>query len=267
MYDFHLKLFEIMPEWVVLWIYPLATLSVMAGLSLIFRKLISSEILYDNDTDVVDTATQNTLSAAYVIMGFTLVLVMGSADTYETNAMNEGTNIESLDRALILDGSPQAKAMRKDLIQYSASIINDEWPKLSGSGHPTTEQLMHKFSKNLIQFQPVTEQQKALYTEIVRKTDKVILSREIRLLNALGGLPTLFWTISYIYLFGVAIICALRLSHATPMRIIALSTQITMLSLIFSAVMIIDHPYTGQTKVSAASITQAIQSMKSLSAD
>jgi hypothetical protein len=267
MYDFHLRLFEIMPEWVVLWIYPLATLSVMAGLSLIFRKLISSEILYDNDTDVVDTATQNTLSAAYVIMGFTLVLVMGSADTYETNAMNEGTNIESLDRALILDGSPQAKAMRKDLMQYSASIINDEWPKLSGSGHPTTEQLMHKFSKNLIQFQLETAQQKALYTEIVRKTDKVILSREIRLLNALGGLPTLFWTISYIYLFGVAIICALRLSHATPMRIIALSTQITMLSLIFSAVMIIDHPYTGQTKVSAASITQAIQSMKSLSAD
>ena len=94
MYDFHLKLFEIMPEWVVLWIYPLATLSVMAVLSLIFRKFITTERLYDNDTDVVDTATQNTLSAAYVIMGFTLVLVMGSADTYETNAMNETTQFK-----------------------------------------------------------------------------------------------------------------------------------------------------------------------------
>ena len=267
MYDFHLKLFEIMPEWAVLWIYPLATLSVMAVLSLIFRNFITTERLYDNDTDVVDTATQNTLSAAYVIMGFTLVLVMGSADTYETNAMNEGTNIESLDRSLILDGSPQAKAMRKGLIQYSTSIINDEWPKLSGGGHPATEQLMYKFSQNLIQFQPETQQQKALYSEIVRKTDQVILSREIRLLNALGGLPTLFWTISYLYLFGVAIICALRLSHATPMRIIALSTQITMLSLIFSAVMIIDHPYTGLTKVSTAAIAQAIKSMNALSLD
>jgi hypothetical protein len=71
MYDFHLKLFEIMPEWVVLWIYPLATLIIMAFLSLIFRKFMTTELLYDNDTDVVDTATQNTLSAAYVIMGFT----------------------------------------------------------------------------------------------------------------------------------------------------------------------------------------------------
>jgi len=265
MYDFHLKLFEILPEWVVLWAYPLVTLSVMAGLSFIFRNFITTEHLYDNDTDVVDTATQNTLSAAYVILGFTLVLVMGSADTYETNAMNEGTNIESLDRTLILDGSPAAKSMRKDLMQYSISIVNDEWPKLSGGEDPTTEKLLHKFSNNLILFKPETEQQKALYSEIVRKTDQVILSREIRLLNALGGLPTLFWTISYLYLFGVAIICALRLSHATPMRIIALSTQVTMLSLIFSAVMIIDHPYAGKTKVSTEPITQAIKSMKALS--
>ncbi|MDN3986552.1 DUF4239 domain-containing protein [Zwartia vadi] len=264
MYDFHLKMFEIMPEWVVLWIYPLVTLSVMAALSLLFRKFITTESLYDNDTDVVDTATQNTLSAAYVIMGFTLVLVMGSADTYETNVMNEGTNIESLDRMLMLDGSPQALAMRKDLIQYSTSIVNDEWPKLRNGGNASTENLMQQLSKNLLQFKPQTEKQIALYTEIVRKTDLVILSREIRLLNASGGLPTLFWTISYLYLFGVAIICALRLSHATPMRFVALSIQVTMLSLIFSAVMIIDHPYTGQTKVSAAPIIQAIESMKKL---
>ena len=264
MYDFHIKLFEFMPEWVVLWVFPLFTLCVMAALSLIFRKFITSERLYDIDTDVVDTATQNTLSAAYVILGFTLVLVMGSADTYETNVMNEGTNIESLDRTLMLDGSPQALNMRKDLIQYSNSIVRDEWPKLRAGGNPTTEKLMQKFSKNLIEFNPETEKQKALYTEIVRKTDQVILSREIRLLNASGGLPTLFWTISYLYLFGVSIICALRLSHATPMRFVALSTQVTMLSLIFSAVMIIDHPYTGQTKVSAAPIIQAIESMKAL---
>jgi hypothetical protein len=267
MYDFHLKLFEIMPEWVVLWIYPLATLIIMAFLSLIFRKFMTTQLLYDNDTDVVDTATQNTLSAAYVIMGFTLVVVMGSADTYETNAVTEGTNIESLDRSLILDGSPQAKAMRRDLVQYSTSIINDEWPKLSGGGHPNTEELMYKFSQNLIQFKLETDQQKALYSEIVRKTDQVILSREIRLLNALGGLPALFWTISYLYLFGVTMIFALRLSYATPMRIIAISTQITMLSLIFSTVMIIDHPYTGQTKVSTEYIAQAINAMNLLSSN
>lgn len=265
MYDFHLKLFEMMPEWVVLWVYPLATLTVMATLSLIFRVFIKTELLYDNDTDVVDTATQNTLSAAYVILGFTLVLVMGSADTYETNVMTEGTNIESLDRTLALDASAGASSMRKDLIEYATSIVNDEWPKLDRGGHPTTNKLMQKVTKNLMQLTPVTDQQKALYTEIVRKTDQVILSREIRLNNAVGGLPTLFWTISYLYLFGVAIICALRLSHATPMRFIALSTQVTMLSLVFSAVMIIDHPYTGQTKVSAAPISQAVKSMELLS--
>jgi len=58
-------LFELFPEWVVLWIYPVVTLCLMAALSVAFRKSMVSEKLYDNDTDVVmDTATQNTLSAA-----------------------------------------------------------------------------------------------------------------------------------------------------------------------------------------------------------
>ena len=138
MYNFHIKLFEIFPEWVVLWIYPLVTLAVMAGLSVIFRKLLISEKLYSDDTDVVDTATQNSLSAAYVIMGFTLVLVMGSVDTYENNVGTEGTNIESLDRLLFLDGSPEAQTMRKDLILYATSIVKDEWPSISNGGSEVT---------------------------------------------------------------------------------------------------------------------------------
>lgn len=261
MYNFHLRLFEMFPEWVVLWMYPLATLVVMAGLSVVFRKLLISEKLYSDDTDVVDTATQNSISAAYVIMGFTLVLVMGSVDTYENNMVTEGTNIESLDRLLILDGSQQALAMRKDLILYATSIVKDEWPSMSNGGSEITNTLMKTLSSDLTRLTPETTQQKILFTDIVRKTDQVIHSREARILNASGGLPVLFWTLSYLYLFGVAIICALRLSHATPMRIIALSTQLTMLSLIFSTVMIIDHPFRGDTQISPDPIRQAIQLM------
>jgi len=261
MYKFHLWLFDIFPEWVLLWFYPLMTLAVMAVLSVIFRKLLISEKLYSDDTDVVDTATQNSLSAAYVIMGFTLVLVMGSVDTYENNVVTEGTNIESLDRLLILDGSPEALAMRKTLILYAQSIVNDEWPSMSTGGSKITSKLMNNLSGNLTGLTPETTQQKILFTDIVRKTDQVIHSREARILNASGGLPVLFWTLSYLYLFGVAIICALRLSHATPMRIIALSTQLSMLSLIFSAVMIIDHPFRGETQITPDAINQAVEMM------
>lgn len=261
MYSFHLKLFELFPEWVVLWIYPVVTLGLMAVMSILFRKRMVSEKLYDDDTDVVDTATQNTLSAAYVIMGFTLVLVMGSVDTYENQVVTEGTNIESLDRLLILDASPEAATMRKDLLKYAESIVKDEWPNINNGGSEVTNQLMQQLSNRLNALSPETPKQNILYTDIVRKTDQVIHARELRLLNASGGLPVLFWTLSYLYLFGVAIICALRLSHATPMRIIALSTQLTMLSLIFSAVMIIDHPFRGETKISPEPIRQAIMVM------
>ena len=262
MYNFHVKLFDIFPEWFVLWIYPLVTLGLMAVMSVIFRKLLVSETHYDSDSNVVDTATQNTLSAAYVIMGFTLVLVMGSVDKYESNVVTEGTQIESLDRLLILDASPEAAAMRRDLIRYTESVIQDDWPKLTSGGSDITEVLTQTLSNHLKALSPETPKQQLLFSDIVSKTDEVIHSRELRLLSASGGLPVLFWTLSYLYLFGVAVICALRLSHATPMRIIALSTQITMLSLIFSAVMIIDHPFQGETNITSEPIKQALDSLK-----
>lgn len=152
--------------------------------------------------------------------------------------------------------------MRKDLLKYAESIVKDEWPNINAGGSNITNQLMQQLSNHLNLLSPGTAKQNILYTDIVRKTDQVIHARELRLLNASGGLPVLFWTLSYLYLFGVAIICALRLSHATPMRIIALSTQLTMLSLIFSAVMIIDHPFRGETKISPAPISQAIMMME-----
>lgn len=263
MTDIHNVLLSALPEWAVLWVYPIAAISALVLLSLIFRKLIPSESLYDSDTDVVDTATQNSISAAYVIMGFTLVLVMGTADSYDTNIMTEATQIESLDRLLLLDASKPAANMRQDLLAYANSIVYDEWPNLGISSNNRTSDLMKSLSNNLQYLDPTSSQQKLIYTDIVRKTDQVILSREIRLLNANGGLPQLFWTISYLYLFCVVIICALRLSHATTTRVIAIGTQLTMLSLIFSAVMIIDHPYAGKTKVSEAPIVKAIEAIKS----
>ena len=252
-----------LPEWSWLWIFPLITLSGMAILALIFRRIIPSQKLYDSDTDVVDTATQNSLSAAYVVMGFTLVLVMGTADTYDTNVMTEATQIESLDRLLIHDGSAQAKKMRTNLLNYAQSIVRDEWPDLEYGPNEKTTALMRELSDSLEKINPTTPKQSLLFTDITRTTNQIILSREIRALNAGGGLPQLFWTISYLYLFAVAIICALRLSHATPMRVIAITTQLTMLSLIFSAVMIIDHPFMGKTSASSQPLEKAIQIMQS----
>jgi len=261
MFEFHLSLLQRLPEWFMLWAYPIITLTTLWLLAGLFRIIIPTTTVYDSDTDVVDTATQNSLSAAYVIMGFTLVLVMGSVDTYDNNVTNEAIQIESLDRLLLLDASPPAIAMRENLKAYAESIIKDEWPNIGTGSNKQTSMLMHKLSQSLQSLTTDTSRQQLLYKDIVRKTDQIIHSREVRLINISGSLPQLFWTISYLYLLCVSIICALRLSHSTPMRLIAISTQLTMLSLIFSAVMIIDHPFIGASKISVAPISKSLEIM------
>ena len=89
--------------------------------------------------------------------------------------------------------------MRKDLLKYAESIVKDEWPNINAGGSDITNQLMQQLSNHLNLLSPKTAKQNILYTDIVRKTDQVIHARELRLLNASGGLPvfvTLNWLMS-----------------------------------------------------------------------
>ena len=211
------------------------------------------------DADILDTATQNSLGGAYVILGFSLVMVMGSIDKLGADVTMEATRIESLDRLLVLEGSDEALKMRATLQSYTESVIRDEWPALRHQkGSPKTWTLLQDVFWEAGAIKADTHRQSVLFTEILRKTEEVVQSRQQRIMQSGGSLPTLFWILCYCGFAGVIVIAALRLLDSTPVRAVALATQLAVLAVLFSAVLIIDHPFLGDEAVNPGPIIKAL---------
>ncbi|MFZ4379941.1 MAG: hypothetical protein ACOYN1_09310 [Polynucleobacter sp.] len=254
------SLIEVLPNWLIFVIFPILSWVILAFITLLFRKFSQIWKLEDSDSGVIDTATQNAMSGAYVVLGFVLVLVMATANEVDSNTAKEASQIESLDRMLMMDGSPTSLLARQSLRAYAKSIVSDEWKHLSeGMGSEKTGNLAKELFQNIEGIQPSSSRQLALFPEIIKKNDEISQSRNLRILSSQSRLPSLFWEVSFLTLLGVIVIAAIRLVHPTTTRIIVLGVQIGMVSLLFTAVMILDLPYLGQTKTSPDVFLKAIQ--------
>lgn len=253
------ELLENLPNWSLFIIFPGLSLLALVLLTAGFRIFSKYIGLQDFDVDILDTATQNAMSGAYVVLGFVLVLVMATVNDIDNNVSKEASQIESLDRLLIMEGSSAAKSARYALLEYTKSIVSDEWGQLTGGAkNPKTRIYAQELFNSIKLIEPTTNRQAVLFIEIVKAGDDIAQSRNLRIMNSQSRLPTLFWQLSYLTLFGVIVIAALRLMNPSHIRIIALSVQLSMISWLLAAVMILDLPYLGQVKASPEAFQRAI---------
>ena len=249
-----------LPNWLVFILFQVISWVVLMLVTLLLRKVSHRCGFNDSDSDVIDTATQNAMSGVYVVLGFVLVLVMTTSNEVDSNIAKEASQIESLDRLLVMEGSPPALLARQSLLVYAKSIVRDEWESLAGgTGSRQTRAYANGLFKDIEGIKPNTSRQVILYAEIIKRNDEIEQSRNLRTLSSKSRLPNLFWGVSFFSLLGVIVIAAMRLRQPTTISIIALGVQVGMVALLFTAVMILDLPFLGQTKASSEPISKTIQ--------
>ena len=108
---------------------PLSACLTLLIITLILRRF--KDVLFSGnyESSVLDTATQNTMSGAYVVLGFVLVLAMTTLSELDSKISQEATAIRSLERLLVLEGSKDSFISRTYLIKYVDSVLNEEWCK------------------------------------------------------------------------------------------------------------------------------------------
>ena len=120
-------LFAQLPNWVNFVAFPVLSWIALAVVRFLLHKYRKVLRIEDVDCDVVDSATQNIMSGAYVVMGFVLVLVMATASDVDGNVAKEASQIVSLDGMLGMDASSAARSAQGSLREYASSVVNDEW--------------------------------------------------------------------------------------------------------------------------------------------
>lgn len=247
----------------LLLLIPAFSVGIMFALSWGLRKTAWARKLIGYDEVLLDSATSNTMAGAYVVLGFVLVLAMTTVTDLENGVSEEATAIKSLERLLVLDGSSQALKSREQLLGYTKSILNDEWPVLPhGHGSSVTSSALNELYMSIDLIVPLGAKDEVVYSKILDQIARVAELRNKRNFSIESNLPHTFYVVSVLSILGFIIICALRLMEASATRAIALSAQVIMLNLMFSAILIVDLPYLGDTTTSAEPLIKAYESMQ-----
>ena len=140
------------------------------------------------------------LAANCVYYGITLgMLAIGTWQAYsdvDTKVGEEASVLAALYRDVSNFPDPKRAELQADLREYTHQVIDIAWPlQRRGIVPQNANNAMEAFQTHLVNFEPMTEGQKALLAEAYREFDRIVELGRIRLQSVTAGLPGPLWSV------------------------------------------------------------------------
>jgi Protein of unknown function (DUF4239) len=239
----------------------ITTFFALVGLYLV-RKKYSAEVLKENHE--VAAIIFNAFGLFYgVMVAFVVFVTWSGYDEATKNLQMEAS--EALDIFHSSEGFPEPtnKILQQGLRDYVASVYSDEIQRMSqggisvhsGGAHANLRILFSQLEANSI---PNRE----LYAESLRCLNNLAQYRRLRIFAGNDTVPPVIWlvlligsvfTISYTYFFGM--------KNIKAQYLITTTLTVTITSILF-LIYVLDHPFTGTSKVSIEPLRQVLEQMQ-----
>jgi hypothetical protein len=212
---------------------------------------------------------ETTLATVGVFFGITLGLIsVGTWQNYadvNTNVNQEVAALGVLYRNVSLYPEPVRTDLQRGLQDYTHYVIDQAWPLqrkgiVPQGGIPRISAVQ----KRLVEYEPVTENIKALYQQTLTVFDQMIMFRRNRLQNVTSGLPVTLWAV---VVFGALLNLFIPwfLIYDRPvihyLMSLLMATTIGLLLFLMAAM---DNPFRGEFSVSVAPFELLYELMKSI---
>jgi hypothetical protein len=236
----------------------ITTAVALAGLRFV-RTKYSAEVLKENHEVAAIIFNAFGLLYAVVVAFVVFVTWSGYDDATKTLQMeaNEADDIFHIARSF---PDVANKIIQQGLIDYTASVYNDELKRMSqGDISLHSNRAMARLITVFYQMDEKSIPNKELYGESLKRLFNLALYRRLIILAGNNTVPPVVWlvllaggviTVSYTYFFGMNNIKAQYMITA------ALTVTIT---LILFLIYVLDHPFTGTSKVSAEPLKQVME--------
>jgi Na+/proline symporter len=237
------------------------TLAALAGLYIV-RKNYPAEVLKENHE--VAAIIFNAFGLFYGVMVAFVVFVTWSGYSDATkNLEMEANEVADIFHSTEAFPEPARGVIRQGLIDYATSVYNDELKRMSKGEiglHSTSA--MPRLLTAFYQIDEKTMPNRELYAETLKRLNTLAEYRRLRIFAGNDTVPSAIWlvllvggvfTVSYTFFFGMKNIRAQYLITTT------LTVTIT---LILFLIYVLDHPFTGTSKVSAEPLKQVMAVMQ-----
>jgi cation transport ATPase len=235
-----------------------STLIATFGPVLVRRYVALERLTTNNEVAGFKFQTLGTIYA--VLLAFVVIIVWEKFHDAETAVAQEAGAVTALYR-LSRGLEPDAQArLQGELGRYLRIVIADDWPAMArgGASRDATHALSGIYDAALTS-QSSNAPGETVLAEILNQLDQVTQARRARLSLASGIVPGLVWLVLFVgaiqmivftFFFGTA-----NLSAQAVMT--AMLTLVTSMSLLI--VMALDHPYTGDVRVTAAALERVLE--------
>jgi hypothetical protein len=239
----------------------ITTSAALVGLRFV-RKKYPAEVLKENHE--VAAIIFNAFGLLYgVVVAFVVFVTWSGYDEATKNLELEANETLDIFYSATAFPDPISKTIQQGLMDYVASVSNDELKlmavgEISLYSRGSLRKLITLFNKMDQRAAPNRE----LYAESLDCLSKLAEYRRLRVFAGNNTIPGVIWivlliggliTVSYTYFLGVKNIRAQYLMTA------ALTVTIT---LILVLIYVLDHPFTGTSRVSVEPLTQVMDVMQ-----
>jgi len=236
----------------------LTTLIAFAGLRFV-RKTYPAEVLKENHE--VAAIIFNAFGLLYgVVVAFVVFVTWGGYDDAKKNLEMEANEAADIFHITKTFPDPARGIIQQGLMDYIASVNNDELKRMSlGEISLHSNRAMARLITVFYQIDEKSVPNRELYAESLKGLNNLAQYRRLRIFAGNDTVPLAVWlvllvggviTISYTYFFGMKNIKSQYLMTA------ALTVTIT---LILVLIYILDHPFTGTSKVSAEPLKEVME--------
>lgn len=233
------------------------TFVALFGLYLV-RKKYSAEVLKENHE--VAAIIFNAFGLFYgVLVAFVVFVTWNGYDEATKNLQLESSEALDLFHSAEAFPDPAKKIIQQGVRDYLASVYNDEVPKMaqgdislySGGAHATLRVLFSQVGANSI---PNRE----LYAESLRCLNNLAQYRRMRIFAGNDTNPPVIWLVLLVGgLFAVSYTFFFGMKNIRAQYLITTTLTVTITSILF-LIYVLDHPFTGTSRVSLEPLRQAM---------
>jgi len=233
----------------------------LAGLYLV-RKKYSAEVLKENHE--VAAIIFNAFGLFYgVLIAFVVFVTWNGYDEATKNLQMEAS--EALDIFHIAEAfpDPAGKIIRQGLRDYVAAVYNDEVPRMAEGDISLYTGGAHTNLRTLFsQIDTTTLPNKELYAESLRCLNNLAQYRRMRIFAGNDTVPPVIWLVLLVGgVFAVSYTFFFAMKNIRAQYLITTTLTVTVTSILF-LIYVLDHPFTGTSRVSLAPLRQAIATMQ-----
>lgn len=229
------------------------TLFAVVG-ALVSRKWVRSR-LHDQDQAAHNDIVNNYLSAIGIFYGLTSGLIAVAA-WENAESMNQIVSQEAATLGMlyadVLGYPPEVRdRLRAGLEEYVRAVIDKEWPAQRNGGdiYVGRPHLARVFEE-VLRFEPTTEREKILHSEVIDVFNHVFELRRERISNVDSCIPHALWGVVLIGSIITVGLTFLFWTENVRLHLILNAAVGLMVGMMMFIIVALDHPFWGEVSVS-----------------